>query len=366
MKRSIAYFLLATMASAQFTILTPAPASAAPVRFAGRDIINIDAAAGGLSAFERAEKIQHNIENSLVAANDRGPTSVQIVYVKGQPVITLGGFYVATVDAASAKAAGTTPTLLANRWAGSLKQALTDRKSVDQYVAQLTGTNSGITVGTADTHTGASYPYYQQGRVVYIPAGMTLPVKLTSSLTSAAAKPGDVIEAQLAETVVLGDATIPVNSVIRGQVTEAVSGNRMSKSGTLGMKFVSIRTPDGAETPINAHIVGGIGRYQDKGGTQADIFKGEDGKDKIKRALVSGAIGAGSGAVLGTAIGGIAGRGRGAGRGAWSGLAIGAGLGVAESLLLRKGNEVNLAQGATLKLQLDSPASLSVNTLASM
>jgi hypothetical protein len=66
--------------------------------------------------------------------------------------------------------------------------------------------------------------------------------------------------------------------------------------------------------------------------------------------------------VLGTAIGAIAGRGRGAGRGAVAGTAIGGALGVAESLLWRKGGDVKMAQGQTLNLQLDAPASLAITT----
>ncbi len=72
-------------------------------------------------------------------------------------------------------------------------------------------------------------------------------------------------------------------------------------------------------------------------------------------------MGAGSGAILGTAIGGIAGGGRGAGRGAWSGLAIGTGLGAADSLLLRKGREINLKSGSPLQSQLDSPVSVATS-----
>ncbi|MBY0356825.1 MAG: hypothetical protein K2W82_02385 [Candidatus Obscuribacterales bacterium] len=360
MKSQLASCLVVLVSCSQFAGLGILPASAVPVRFAGQEVIDISAAAGGLSASERADKIQRNIENSLVASNDRTANAVQIVYVKGQPVITLGGFYVATVDAASAKQAGVTPSVLADRWLQKMKLAMANKSAVDQFVNQLTGTASDITVGSADTHTGSTVPYYQRGKVVYVPAGMTLPVKLVTAVTSATAKPGDLIEAELAETVVLGDAIIPAGSRIRGQITESASGNRMSKAGTLGMKFNGIRTLDGNETAIDAHIVGTVAGYTEKGDDRSDIFAGENSKDKMKRALIGGAVGAGAGAVLGTTIGAISGRGRGAGRGAWSGLAIGAGLGVAESLLLRKGSDVTLSQGTTLKLQLDSPASLAV------
>lgn len=360
---------------AQFTI-SALPSLAASVRVSGQQVLNVNAAAGGLSAVQRADKIQQNLDNALVAANNRAPSAVSVVYVKGQPVITLGGYYVVTVDAASAKAAGTTPAILSERWAKSLRAALSNKASVDSYVAHLTGSNSNSTpsAGSSVSSTsspntasaGASTPSYgatsqptvHRGRVAYIPAGMTIPVKLTTSLVSSAAKQGDLIEAKTSEDIHLGDASIPAGSIVSGHVVETKSAQRMAKSGSISVKFNSLRTPDGGVTPISAHIVSGV----EKASGTGDVIKGETLKDKVKRTAISGAIGAGGGAVLGTAIGAIAGSGRGAGKGAWSGLAIGAGLGVAESLLIRKGAEVKLVQGTPITLQLDSAASVAAGT----
>lgn len=366
-----------------------APALAASVRLGGQQVIALTTPAGGLSATQRADKIQQNLDNALVAANDR---NVKVVYVKGQPVITLGGYYVVTVDAASAKAANTTPAILSERWAKSLRTTISNKASVDAYVASLTGTSSSsapsdngnasannsspgsssASSGTYDTgvssasagssSSSGSSGTVHRGRVAYIPAGMTLPAKLTTGLVSGLAKAGDLVEARITEPVSLGDAAIPAGTVISGHVVETKAAERLAKSGTLAIKFNSLRTPDGNITPITAHIVGGIGKFQDKGSDSADVLKGETFTDKVKRTAIAAGIGAGSGAILGTTVGAIAGNGRGAGRGAWSGAAIGAGLGVAESLLLRKGGEVTLTQGSKITLQLDSPASVAAST----
>jgi hypothetical protein len=81
--------------------------------------------------------------------------------------------------------------------------------------------------------------------------------------------------------------------------------------------------------------------------------------NKVGSVAFRGLIGAGGGAALGTAVGAIAGGGYGAGRGAWSGTAIGGGLGVADSLLLRKGAEVKIPSGTSLQIALDAPVSVS-------
>lgn len=371
-------------------------------------------------ASSQATKIQHNLDNSLVAANNHGPGSVKITYVKGLPVITLGGYLITTVDNATAKAARTTPTLLAQKWANSLRSALANKSSTEAYIAQLSGQSTGSvsdsqiassgsnlapsTAPTYDTSSSAnalasasssassspsigwqsmspasqpndaalssyspssygapgayqpSRPY--QGRVTYIPSGMVIPAKLMTSLSTMAARPGDIIMAKTTQDINLQDGVIPANSTLVGQVTQASGGSRLAKSASLGIKFTTLRTPNGMDTPITAHINGGIGKYDDHSG---EVFRGENGMSKLKRSLVATAIGTGTGTALGVAFGAIAAGGRGAGRGAWSGAAIGAGLGLAESLLVRKGHEVNMPQGEDLKLQLDAPVSLAMN-----
>ena len=207
----------------------------------------------------------------------------------------------------------------------------------------------------------AALPNYRepvQGRIVYIPAGLRFPVRLAGSLTSQVSRPGDIIMARTEQNIVLANGMIPANTVLIGQVTDASAGTWLTRSGSMGIKFNMLRMPNGADTPISAHITGHIGKYADAG---KDTFRGENSMSKVKKTLVATTVGAGSGAALGVAVGAVAAGKRGVGRGAWSGTAMGAGLGLAESLLLRKGAEVNLEQGQTVNLELDAPVNTAVN-----
>jgi hypothetical protein len=358
--------LLSAIVTSQVVAGSILPAMAdASVRIAGAPAFSVPMGAGGQTPSQRASAMQKNIDNALVASTDKSPNSVKVTYVNGQAVLTLGGFYVATADAGSAKKLGLTSSALANKWAAGLKASLRNAGSVNSYVANLTG-SSKPSVGESGTTTtsSGSYPYYRQGRIAYIPAGMMMPVTVNTSISSQSARVGDKVEASLAQPINLGDSQIPAGSLLIGQVTDAVPGGRMSHSGNLGLKFTKLRTPDGVETPITAHIVGTLGKFQLASGAKSDEFRGETTKQKIEKAAIHGAIGAGSGAVLGTVIGAIAGHGRGAGRGAVAGLGFGAGLGVAESLLLRKGDNVNVGSGAAFNLQLDAPASVAISSSA--
>lgn len=399
-KRSILVGALAlsqTVVSTSFAL--PALAQDNEIKIAGQGLFTVSGA-GGMTADKRAEAIQQNLDNALVAAKDRTPASVKITYVKGTPVVTLGGYQVVTVDSASAKSAGTTPTLLATRWADSIRAALRDQSSVQAYVSQLSGeydSSAPTAYNAPASQPNPSFntrpygqpnqqqaygqqpygqppygqplysqqPYGQQpygssmvrqGRITYAPAGLVLPISLSSGISTQVAKAGDVVQATISQTVMLGDSMIPAGSVVLGTVTDASAGKMLGRSASLGIKFNRLRTPDGTETPISAHLVGGIGKYA--GGAQEDTVKGETWKGKVVQAGVRGAIGAGTGAALGTAVGAIAGGGRGVGKGAWSGTAIGAGVGVAQSLILRKGSDVNVAAGTAMQIQLDAPVSI--------
>lgn len=419
--------------------LMPAFAADGAIRISGQTVFENKVAAGGMSVEQRAETIQKNLDNALVAAKDRSPSAVSIVYVKGIPVITLGGYQVCTVDADNARLAGTTPAVLAQKWADALKKALQDQSSVGSYVAQLTGAYQSTPAPAAapppdqtaynpppqttsytpppqqpqyggpppnyggggggynnnvqpvqyggyandqynrqtgpgpgpgygapqqGAYGGGGYPPQgggyppQRGRVAYAPAGLVMGATLNTSIATQAAQPGDLIQATIGQSILLGDAQIPPGSVLVGTVTEAKKGGFLGRAGTLGVKFNRLRTPDGVETPITAHIEGGVGKYDDKNGN--DTFRGETWKTKLGQGAIRGGIGAGAGAALGTAVGAIAGGGRGAGRGAWSGTAIGAGVGVVDSLVLRKGKDVVIPSGQQIQVQLDAPVSISI------
>ncbi len=396
----------------QSIYLTPLPVLAdSSVRLAGQTMFALPATAGGVSADKRAETVQNNLDNALVAAKDRGPSSVNITYVKGLPVITLSGYQIVTVDGASAKAAGSSPAVLAQKWADAIRGQLADQASVSSYIAQLTGSyaSSAPPISQAPQQApmqqqmpqqqedgarpvnyqgqvgyqnmngpgsaqyggynnnqqpynggvgGGGYGGQMRGHVAYAPAGLTMGISLQTSISTQVAKAGDLIQAQIAQTMYLGDATIPAGSIVSGTITDVEAGRRLSRSGELGIKFNRLRTPDGIETPITAHLIGGIGKYTDKGSDTSDTVRGEGWKAKVGQTAIRGGVGAGAGAALGTALGAIAGRsGTAVGRGAWGGAAIGGGVGAA-SMLMRKGRDVIIPSGTQMQLQLDAPASI--------
>lgn len=193
------------------------------------------------------------------------------------------------------------------------------------------------------------------GRVVQAPAGLIIPVSLQTAISTQVAKPGDFIQAQVSQDVYLADGRIPAGSTVSGQVTDASAGKMLNRTGRLTIAFNQLRTPDGAQQPITAHLVGDIGKYALDASGQA---KGEGWGRKLGGIGLRTAVGAGGGAALGTAMGAIVGGS--IGTGAWAGTAIGGGLGLAESLVMRKGRDVIVPSGTSMQLQLDQPVNISL------
>jgi hypothetical protein len=315
---------------------------------------------GGVTAFspgspQKTATIQNNLDNAMAATSQQGPGAVSIVVVRGQPVLTYGGFYVCEVDKVTAQANKTTQLLLAHRWADGLKAALRTPAHAISHANSFAG-KAAPRVGTATTQAG-SFSYYRHGRLIYVPKGMTIPIVLTNGVSSENARPGDPIEGRVAEDISLGDTSIPANSVVLGQVTQSRAGGRMAKAGVLGFRFNQIRTPDGTITPIDAHVLQGSTKYPALANGD-DLYKGETTSSRVKKIAIDTGIGAGVGTLAGAAIGAIASHGYGTGRGAIAGLVAGSAIGGGGSLLLRKGHDVNMNSGEVLRLQLDAPAQI--------
>lgn len=345
-----------SMSSAMLSPLT-ALAADATVHVAGRPVFDVLAGAGGISAISRAEIMQKNLDNALVSTYARGAAAVNVSYKNGMPVLSVGGHYVGTVDNASAKAAKTTPALLANRWANSIRTALADSESIEAYVAQLSG---GERTQAAVTATNP-YPTMEPARPMYahMPAGLTFPVVLSTSISSETARAGDVVEARIDQPIALGEFTIPQGSVVSGRVIDSEPGKRLlARKGALEVAFNELRLSNGQSVPINATVSGGLTATQNAG------IVGRVNANPLGKTVVQGTVGAGLGAALGTAIGAIAGshgeKGRAIGRGAWSGAAIGGGVGAAHALLLSKGAHVVIPSGQRLTLQLQAPSQVAV------
>ena len=191
----------------------------------------------------------------------------------------------------------------------------------------------GATAGAEKT--AAADPAREAARVreVTIPAGTTLTLALTSSVSSQSSNVEDPVNATLRRALVVNGATVvPAGAAVSGHVSEAERSGRVKGRARIGVRFTSLRADDT--------------RYDIRTASIAREAPGTKKKDAVK-------IGAGAGA--GAIVGAIAGGKKGAAIG--SAVGGGAGTGV---VLATRGEEISLGRGAVVTTRLTEPLTVRV------
>ena len=171
---------------------------------------------------------------------------------------------------------------------------------------------------------------------VTVPSGTILDVAFLDALSSKTSKVGDTFRAEVKREIIQ-DAmvAIPVGSIVKGTVTEAVSLKKIGGQAKLALDFSTLELPDGHAVPIKASF--------------AEQGKSETGKDA---ATIGGATAGGAllGRVLGKKDKGKA-------------TVIGAILGAAAGTVIAaktEGQEVEVPAGSEISLQLTEPTKVNV------
>jgi hypothetical protein len=182
-----------------------------------------------------------------------------------------------------------------------------------------------------------------------IPQGAHVLLRMENSLNTRTAQEGDYVYLRTASPISTGaEIAVPVGSYVQGVVTESKRSGRMKGRAQLAIRLETLTLGSGKVYKFAPHVSavedGGTG--QKVAGAENAIEQGpEHGKDVKSIAILAGS---------GAAIGGLADRG-------WKGAGIGTGIGSAVGLatvLLTRGQEVELRQGSTLDVVFDRPVDL--------
>jgi hypothetical protein len=161
--------------------------------------------------------------------------------------------------------------------------------------------------------------------MVEIPTGTQFDVRLQNALSSSTAQAEDRFEATtLMDLVIDGHTAIPAGAVLRGVVSSVEPATRTNRTAKMTVSFDQV-TIGGRAYPMR--------------GTVTNAIQGEGIKGDLPKAGAGAAIGG----ILGAVLGG--------GKGAVLGAIIGGGGTVAAT----EGQQVELPQGTTLTVRIDSP-----------
>jgi hypothetical protein len=139
--------------------------------------------------------------------------------------------------------------------------------------------------------------------VLTLPAGSTLHVRLTTTLTSKTNKNGDPFTGEVTEAVrANGKEIVPEGSLVSGHVAFLKPSGRVRGVAEMRVVLDRIETPDDAKFQVGAGLAEAQGAPCAKSGTDEEgTIKGcgKNKKDALKDAGIAGAMGAGAGSAVG-------------------------------------------------------------------
>jgi hypothetical protein len=148
-----------------------------------------------------------------------------------------------------------------------------------------------------------------------IPAGSTLDVELTSTLSSKSNQTGDLFTGKVNEPIIYhGQEVVPESSIVEGHITFIRPAGRATGKAEMRLVLDTIKTPNGQKYAITASLK----NENASGVTLKDEGTVEGPGKSMKSAAKEAGIGAGGGA----AIGAMAAGGEGAMYGAAAGLIV--------------------------------------------
>lgn len=182
-----------------------------------------------------------------------------------------------------------------------------------------------------------------------IPPGTHVLLRMMNSITTRTAQEGDYVYLRTGSPIAQnGRIVVPVGSYVQGVVSHVKRSGRVKGRAELGIRLETLTFPGGRVVRIAPRLdsVASEGTGQRVERRENTIEQGgEKGRDAGRVAIYAGS---------GAAIGGITDHG-------WEGAGIGAGIGGAVGLatvLLTRGREVDLRQGASVDVVFDRPVTL--------
>lgn len=177
-----------------------------------------------------------------------------------------------------------------------------------------------------------------------VTSGTRIRVRMNDNISSKTARVGDRFTANVTEPVYsnTGVLVIPSGSTVTGRVDSVMAAQKGGKPGTIGVSFVSVKTPNGYSRAINGSLTD-----LDSKTAKSDAESTASGDRMKHRKLIWYGGGGAGGALLGAAIGG--------GKGALIGGLLGAGGGFLGERYT-KGEEATVKSGTEFGIVLNQTA----------
>ena len=276
-----------------------------------------------------------NAEQNQAAAPANGPAATDQTVAPAPPAETSQAYSNADRSAAPAERPASPAQAPAGRRDTGSRTASSPRKEpAPQANSSYNNTaQAGLPRESGNRAAEAPAPRLPEYRELTIPAGTSLPLEMTTTISSASAEVEAPVAAKLSNDLTInGETAIPAGAILSGNVTDVERAGRVKGRAHLSFTFNQINM-NGSREDLKTNPLT----------FQAEATKGED------------ATKVGVGAVGGAIIGGILGGKKGAAKGAAGGAAAGTGV-----VLATRGDEVTVSDGTKVTATLAQPMTVRV------
>jgi hypothetical protein len=215
-------------------------------------------------------------------------------------------------------------------------EATTSSKTTTTKTTTTKTTTTRSHSGTGSSSEHSTSASYAEKHTMDIPAGTTFDIEMVTPVDTRTSNVGDKVEGKLLAPITLnGTVLAEAGSQVSGEVSDVQRASRHKGSddrASLALEFNSIDTVDGPKT-LHATVNNAEGKM---------VAKGTGTRDKL---IIGGSTVAG--AILGKVAGGDT---KSTIIGAVGGAAAGTG-----AMLMVKGHELSIEQGAKVSLRVDKP-----------
>ncbi|MGH9433388.1 MAG: hypothetical protein ACRD3T_17795 [Terriglobia bacterium] len=203
----------------------------------------------------------------------------------------------------------------------------------------------------AQTPTSSSQAKPRAPARFVVPGNTRIPLELVSGLSSRTAYVGQEVYCRTVYPITVNDRIlIPVDSYIKGEITQVKRPGHVKGKAQIGLRFDSITLPNGVTRSLSATLSGYAGNGKEGFNKTESKITGEGTKGKDAETVgVTAAEGASIGAISTISAGRT---GAGAATGATAG-----GLAGLIYVLATRGKEIVLPRGTSLELELLRPLS---------
>lgn len=227
------------------------------------------------------------------------------------------------------------------------KAEATESSTTDATASSTTSTDTTTTASAGEGKV-------LQGYIRVVPSGTKVPIIMDSAIDSDTSQEGDEFAARTSEDLTIdGNTCVPAGSVIKGRIASLNAPKHLNRSGSVGLKFDTITTPDNKQIALVATLVARGGVVHARRGLK-DIAM------DMGTFTLPTALGLGIGVIAGGASSSSS------GVGAAGGALIGAGIGAAIGVIVlcaKKGKRVDVRPGDEMKIELAEDLRMPMNPM---